>query len=193
MSFIEWPDPSPEAEAIFDDDRAHLGFVMNASRLWAHQPKLQEGIFALLGRIAEEHGLTFRQRGILVTACASTLGDSYCSVAWATKLANVTDEHFAAALLRGDDGDLSPADHALAAWSRKITRDPNSTTSADIATLRETGWTDRQILAITTFIALRLAFSTVNDALGARPDAEYRSVAPPTVLDAITYGRPFAD
>jgi hypothetical protein len=31
-------------------------------------------------------GLSFRQRGILVTAAASALGDSYCSLAWGGKL-----------------------------------------------------------------------------------------------------------
>jgi hypothetical protein len=40
------------------------------------------------------------------------------------------------------------------------------------------------------FVALRLAFSTVNDALGARPDAEVFSVAPEDVAAAVTYGRP---
>ena len=42
-------------------------------------------------------------------------------------------------------------------------------------------------------VALRLAFSTVNDALGARPDAAYRSAAPAAVLAAVTFGRPIAD
>jgi hypothetical protein len=40
------------------------------------------------------------------------------------------------------------------------------------------------------FVALRLAFSTVNDALGLLPDAAYRSTAPQVVLDAVTFGRP---
>ena len=44
--------------------------------------------------------------------------------------------------------------------------------------------------AITVFIALRIAFSTVNDALGTGPDAAFRSTAPEAVLDAVTFGRP---
>ena len=35
--------------------------------------------------------------------------------------------------------------------------------------LRDAGFDDAQIFAITVFVAARLAFSTVNDALGARP------------------------
>jgi hypothetical protein len=43
------------------------------------------------------------------------------------------------------------------------------------------------------FVALRLAFSTVNDALGVPPDAALRSSAPDTVLDTVTFGRAIAD
>ena len=193
MSHLGWPEPTADAQRHFDEDLAELGFVMNASRLWAYQPVLQQEIFGLLGRIVQEHGLTFRQRGILVTACASALGDSYCSVAWGTKLAGVADEELAAAVLRGDDTGLTPAEHALADWARKVARDPNGTTRADVTSLRDAGWTDRQIFGITVFVALRITFSTVNDALGARPDADYRKLAPTAVLDAITYGRPLAD
>ncbi len=32
--------------------------------------------------------------------------------------------------------------------------------------------------------------TTVNDALGVRPDAEYLTRAPAAVLDSVTYGRP---
>ena len=35
-----------------------------------------------------------------------------------------------------------------------------------------------------------LAFSTVNDALAAQPDAELLRAAPPEVRSAVTYGRP---
>jgi hypothetical protein len=52
------------------------------------------------------------------------------------------------------------------------------------------GFSDGQIFAMTTYVALRIAFSTVNDALGVRPDADYRSSAPDKVLDAVTFGRP---
>jgi hypothetical protein len=40
------------------------------------------------------------------------------------------------------------------------------------------------------FVALRLAFSTVNDALGVQPDAALRTTLPSAILDAVTTGRP---
>ena len=56
----------------------------------------------------------------------------------------------------------------------------------------DAGYDDRQIFAITMFVALRLAFSTVNDALGAQPDAELAATVPDQVRDAVAFGRPAA-
>jgi alkylhydroperoxidase family enzyme len=80
----------------------------------------------------------------------------------------------------------------MAAWARKVVRDPNATTPADIQELRDAGLGDDQIFAITAFVALRLAFSTINDALGAQPDAQLAESLPAEVRQAVTYGRPVA-
>jgi hypothetical protein len=80
----------------------------------------------------------------------------------------------------------------MAAWARKVARDPNATTPADIQALRDSGLDDGQIFAITAFAALRLAFSTINDALGCLPDAQLVQSLPREVRDAVTYGRPAA-
>ncbi|MFC0624295.1 carboxymuconolactone decarboxylase family protein [Kribbella deserti] len=193
-SFLPEPDgePTPEARQLYDDDLAGLGYVMNASRLWAHQAAAHDALFGLLGQCAEAANLDDRRRGILITATASTLGDSYCSLAWGTKLA---DPSLAASLLQASDDrveGLDDAERAMAAWARKVVRDPNGTRQSDVQELKAAGFTDAEIVAITLFVALRMAFSTVNDALGARPDAAYRATAPAEVLAAVNYGRPIA-
>ena len=96
----------------------------------------------------------------------------------------------AGAVLRGDDDWLDPAEQALARWARQITRDPNATAVDDVQALRDAGFDDAQIFAITTFVALRIAFSTVNDALGALPDRALGETVPSPVRDAVTFGRP---
>jgi hypothetical protein len=73
-----------------------------------------------------------------------------------------------------------------------MARDPNAIDAADIQLLRDAGFGDGQIFAITMFVALRVAFSTVNDALGIRPDREMSAAAPAVVRDAVTFGRPTA-
>ena len=191
--FLGVPEPTPEAQRLFDDDVCEVGFVMNASRLWAYQPATFIGLFDLLRQTSSTHELSLRERGILIAACASTFGDSYCSLAWGCKLAAAADEQTAAGVLRGDDSGLTTSERAMAGWARKVARDPNHTTGADVQALRDAGYSDDQIFAITVFVALRIALSTVNDALGARPDAAFRSTAPTAVLDAVTYGRPIED
>ena len=70
--------------------------------------------------------------------------------------------------------------------------DPNGTTPADVDELRAAGFDDAQVLGLTVFVALRLAFSTVNDALGARPDPEVAAAAPAEVREIVNYGRAVA-
>jgi uncharacterized peroxidase-related enzyme len=191
-SFLSEPAVSAEVQALYDEDLADGAFVWNVSRLWAHQPALQAHLFDLMSEAFRPSGLSFRQRGILVTAAASTLGDSYCSLAWGGKLAGASDADLAAGVLTGGDAGLTDQEQALAAWARKVARDPNATTPADVQVLREAGLDDGQIFAVTAFVALRLAFSTINDALGAQPDAGLARALPPAVRAAVTYGRPVA-
>lgn len=188
--FLREPVTTPEAQALFDDDLESPGFVMNVSRLWAYQPATIEGLFALLRKVIDGQDLTFRERGIMVLAVASTLGDSACSVAWGHKISGVADAQTVAGVLRGTDAGLSDRERALATWTRAVVRDPNQTAAEDVDAMREAGWKDEQIFAVTVFASLRMAFATINDALGVTPDAPYRTLLPPEVLEAVTYGRP---
>jgi uncharacterized peroxidase-related enzyme len=188
--FLEDPPINPPAQAQFDEDVEESGYVWNVSRLWAYQPDTMENLFELMSQAFKPSGLDFRQRGILVTAAASTLGDSYCSLAWGGKLSGAADPNLAAGVLNGTDSGLTAQEKAMASWARKIVKDPNATTAADLQELREAGLTDRQTFAITAFVALRLAFSTINDALGASPDAQLVESLPTAVTELVTYGRP---
>jgi uncharacterized peroxidase-related enzyme len=188
--FLEEPPISPQAQALYDEDVKETGYVWNVSRLWAYQPDTVERLFGLMSQAFKPSGLEFRQRGILVTAAASTLGDSYCSLAWGGKLSAASDSALAAGVLDGTDTGLSDQEKAMASWTRKIVKNPNATTPADVQELRDAGITDSQIFAITAFVALRLAFSTINDALGANPDAQLVESLPSAVTQSVTYGRP---
>jgi alkylhydroperoxidase family enzyme len=193
IGFLDLPVITGQAQAIFDEDITEDGYVMNVSRLWAYNAGLVTGLFDLMRQAVSEQALSFRHRGILVAACASTLGDSYCSLAWGSKLAAVSDPETAAGVIRGGDEGLNEEERALASWARKVAGDPNGTTQEDVDALRSAGFNDEQIFAITAFVALRLAFSTVNDALGVGPDMALRTTAPEAVVSAVQYGRPPVD
>jgi alkylhydroperoxidase family enzyme len=183
---------SDAATAIFDQDVSEVGFIMNASRLWAYQPDAMTGLFHLMRAVVSKAPLSMRQVGILTAAGAAAMSDSCCSLAWGTKLAEYASPELAAGVLAGTDTGLSQQERAMARWARQVARDPNGTTPADVQALRDTGFSDADIFAVTVYVALRIAFSTVNDALGTRPDAHYARLAPPAVLDAVTFGRPVA-
>ena len=143
-----------------------------------------------MGEVTRAGSLTFAQRSVLVTAAASALGDSYCSLAWGKKLADAAGPDVAAAVIRGGDDGLDAPEQALARWARLVATDPNAIDADDVQALRDAGFDDPQIFAITAFVALRLAFSTVNDALGARPDGELGATTPEPVRAAVSFGRP---
>jgi hypothetical protein len=63
---------------MYDADMADDGFVWDNSKLWAHQPALDEGLTDLI--VAA--GLSTREKAMLVIGEASAFGDSYCSFAW---------------------------------------------------------------------------------------------------------------
>ena len=126
---------------------------------------------------------------MLVIGQASTIGDSYCSVAWGRWLTEWEDAETAAAALRRDEAPFNDRERALGVWARAIADHPNNTTPEDIELLRDMGFDDPQILAFTLYAALRMALSTTTDALGARPDQALIDMLDPAVRAAITWGR----
>src|SRR6202161_2524223 len=138
-SFLQEPPVSPQVQALYNEDLKDDGYVWNGTRLWAHQPDTVHELFDLMSQAFKPSGLSFRQRGILVTAAASTLGDAYCSLAWCGKLSNASTADLAAGVLNGSDAGLTDQEKAMAAWARKVATDPNATTPGDIQALRDAG------------------------------------------------------
>jgi uncharacterized peroxidase-related enzyme len=174
---------------MYDSDRELQGYVANLTRVWAHSPEALALLSYVLKRATEAAGIDTGQRALLVTAAASALGDSYCSLAWGRKLAAAAGDERAAQVVAGSDDDLGPRERALAAWARRVVRDPSGITAEQVDELRTVGYDDAQIFAVTLFVALRIAFSTVNDALGAAPDVELVAMVPSTLRAAISFGR----
>ena len=190
MSFLDEPPQTEDVRKLYDADVAGDGYVHNFTKLWSWRPDVWASFLGVRGSVTEQSSLTPTDVAVLVASTASELGDAYCSLAWGRKLAALTDDETAADVVRGGTGRLSNRETALSAWARRVVRDPNSTTAEDVAALRAVGLGEREIFEATAFVALRLAFSTVNDALGAAPDGELSELAPPAVRDAVSFGRP---
>ena len=189
VGFLAAPPETPETRRLFQDDLDGLGYVMNVSRLWAHHSGTLDKLSDLMAETTAAGALSFRQRAVLVTAAVAAFGDSYCSMAWGKKLTEAASPKVAAAVIKGSTEGLGEDEKALADWARRVARDPNAITDEDVQRLREAGFEDGQILAITAFVALRLAFATVNDALGAAPDHELDESLADEVRSAVSFGR----
>lgn len=188
--FIAAPRHSEESEKIYEASATSMGFVMNLTKTWAWRPEVFDGFAALRNQLTGHSSLAKRDLAVMVCATAAELGDSYCCLAWGKTLAHEADAGVAAAVIAGSPaGALTDRDRALAAWARKVVADPNATTEADVAALRSVGLGDKEIFEATAFIAFRLAFSTVNDALGVNPDQRLAEQVPPEVRAAVSFGR----
>lgn len=189
MTFLNEPASSEGQQRMYDADLAQDGYVWDNTKLWAHQPGLDEAITALIVSAADAAGLSIREKGLLVIGQSSTIGDSYCSVAWGRWLTESEDAQTAAAALRADEAPFSQRERALATWARAVADHPNDTTPEDVERLRDVGFDDQQILALTVYAAARMALTVTNDALGARPDQALIDMLHPAVRAAITWGR----
>jgi len=191
--FLQIPADHETTVRLYQNDIEQQGFVMNLSRLWAWRPEVCEAFGALRTQLTGNSTLSGRELAVIVCATIASLGDSYCALAWGKKLAAATDPSTAAAVLRGSEsGDMTARDRALSVWARKVARNPNAATAQDVEALRAAGFSEREIFEATAFVAFRLAFSTINDALGVKPDWQLAAAAPAEVNKAVTYGRPVA-
>jgi uncharacterized peroxidase-related enzyme len=192
--FLRSPIDNEATARLYQSDVEQQGFVMNLSRLWAWRPEVCEAFGALRTQLTGNSTLSNRELAVIVCATAASLGDSYCSLAWGKKLAGAADAPAAAAVLQGvENAGLTARDLALSVWARKVARNPNGTTPQDVEALRTAGFSEREIFEATAFVAFRLAFSTINDALGVQPDWQLAAAAPAEVNQAVTFGRPVAE
>jgi uncharacterized peroxidase-related enzyme len=188
-TFLGEPPENEATARAYEADLESDGYVGNLTRLWCWRPDLYESFVAQRQGLMAESTLTDRDWAILVTATAAQRG--YCCLAWGQRLAKLSDDETAAKVLTDTLAtSLTERERALAAWARQVVLDPNGTTERDIERLRDVGLDDRQIFEATAFVAVRLAWSTVNDALGAAPDHELAESAPEAVRAAVSWGRP---
>ena len=189
MTFLSEPAPSDGQQQMYDADIAEDGYIWDNSKLWAHEPALNDQLGGLIRAAAESAGLSNREKAMLVIGQASAIGDSYCSFAWSRWLTEWENPETALAAIRHDETLFNDRERALSRWSQIVAKDPNGATPSDIQCLRDVGFEDPQILALTLYTSLRMALSTTNDALGARPDLALAEMLDPAIRDAIAWGR----
>jgi alkylhydroperoxidase family enzyme len=188
--FLDHPPQSASVDGLFASDLESDGYVMNLTRLWSWRPEVVDAFGDARATLLDDCDLAEADIALLVAATAAARSDSYCSLAWGRKLAKFIGPDAAGSVIAGGLDGLDERARALTVWARQVVEDPNATSTADVQTLRDAGLSDRAIFEATAHIAFRLAFSTVNDALGAAPDLQTAEAAPDAVREAVTFGRP---
>jgi uncharacterized protein YciW len=188
--FLDHAPPSASVDRLVASDLESDGYVMNLTRLWSWRPDVADAFVDTRDVLLGDCELTPADVALLVAATAAARADSYCSLAWGRRLAEHIGPEAAASVVGGGLEGLDERARTLTTWARHVVADPNATTPTDVQGLRDVGLSDRAIFEATAHIAFRLAFSTVNDALGAAPDAQAAEAAPEAVRRAVTFGRP---
>jgi uncharacterized peroxidase-related enzyme len=184
MAFIETPAESP----LYEADLAAQGFVFNYSRVLAHRPDVVEAWKGLMGTVRSHMDL--RRYELATLAAARALRSSYCCLAHAKVMSErwYTQDEIAG-VLEGD-GPLDEVDRAVMAYAAKVATDASQVTQADVDALKEVGLSDQEILDVALTAGLRCFFSKTLDAVGAAPDASFRTVFGEELREALTVGRP---
>ena len=181
-------DPTGEVAAAFDRDQATLGRVANYTRVFAHRPAVLRGWQGLNGAIK---GMDPRRYEVATTAAALRLRSSYCALAHGDVLASrhMSPDAVRALADGGESDELTEVDRAVARLASTVAAGAADMRPEDLDELRALGFADDEILDVVLAAAARCFFSTVLDAVGAEPDAAYRTLDAP-LRDALTVGRP---
>jgi uncharacterized peroxidase-related enzyme len=183
---------SGEVKALFENDRARLGYVANHTRLFAHRPTVYAAWRSLAASITEN--MDARRYELVTVAAARKLRSSYCTLAHgkvlldrfldASQLRSTAVDHHAAGL---DEVDVAVMDFA-----ERVVDDATSIIPADVEKLRELGLSDVEIFDVVLAAAARCFFSKTLDALCIEADSVF-STMELRLREALTVGRPIAE
>ncbi|HEU5155869.1 MAG TPA: carboxymuconolactone decarboxylase family protein [Streptosporangiaceae bacterium] len=196
MSYLRTPDENDADDRVarlYAADLSMLGYVANYTKVFALRPDVYSAWAQLNTAIIA--GMDRRRYELVTLAAARQLRSSYCALAHGKVLRDRYHDADTVHAIATDQptADLEPVDMAIIAFAEKVVTDAPGITPADIHELRHRGLSDTDIFQIVVCAAARCFFSTVLDAVGAEPDAHYRTSLEPELQDALTFGRPIAD
>lgn len=180
MSFFVRTVPETEADGIlkefYQEDIDDSGYIANTTRAFSLIPEAWAAWASLLRAIHKK--VRLRTYELATFAAAQEMGCTYCMLAHGDILRknffSVEELEIIARDFR--HADLDEKDVAMMEFARKVVHQASSTTREDFDRLRGFGWTDEEIVGITLTAAARCLASKVFDALGADPDAVYKTL-----------------
>lgn len=160
-----------DVAALYQRLQGGLDYLPNYAGIFGHRPELMAPISTL--QTALKQYLEPRLYSLITLAAAREINSSYCSLAFANTLVeNYFSEDELIAILSGTAMDvLSEKEQAAMRIATKVARDSSLVEQADIDSLQNAGFNDREIFDLVTATAWRCFFAKIPDSLGAQPDS----------------------
>jgi uncharacterized peroxidase-related enzyme len=176
-----------ESGRLYRETQRRLGYVPNYAKVFSHRPAVMDGWAALQKSI--KSNMDLRRFELVTLAAARALRSSYCALAHGSVLQS---RFFSAedltSIARAERSPLDDVDRAIMAFAEKVVCHADGITREDVQTLRDRGLTDPEIFDVAAAATARCFFSKTLDAMGAEPDASYRTLGE-ELREALTVGR----
>jgi uncharacterized peroxidase-related enzyme len=187
-------DATGDVARIYEEEIERYGFVMEATRVWTTRPEMLHLWEEFYATVRSRLSLSARDWKLITLVAAKHVPSTYCSLVYGRSLVDDLGSPDQIMAVSGDyhNAGLSDRDVAMLEYAEQITRDASQVTEADIAKLRDAGFSDEEIYDIAMCASLRNFMSRFYDALGATPDADLREMDTP-FRDALTVGRRLPD
>jgi uncharacterized peroxidase-related enzyme len=175
MSRIAIParDAAPAAsQPILDAVNAQLGMVPNLYRLAAVSPTALAGLTSLGGALAKALDVKTRER--IALAVAEVNGCEYCLAAHSyigVNLAKLSPEEVA---LNRKGGSSDVKADAAVRFAKSVAETRGKVSDADLAAVRDAGFTDAQVVEIVALVAENLFTNVLNNV--AKTDVDFPAV-----------------
>ena len=169
--------PTPDEAAghvaeMYDHDMRADGFVFSHTRAMAINPAAHEAFEALIRAIVPSIGV--RTYELATLGAARAIPSPHCLLAHGRKTLRaeaLSEEQLERVARREDEtAGLDDADVAVIRFAEKLSTDAGAMTDADSQSLRDQGFSDRQIVDIALAAAARNYFSRALQALAVPVD-----------------------
>ncbi len=165
---LEINEAQANARTLLEGVQKKLGKAPNLMRTMANSPAVLEAYLSFSGTLAKGT-LPARLREQISLAVGEENSCKYCVAAHATlgRMTGLSDEEIADS--RRASSPDSKTDAALS-FARKIVTDRGQVSDADVAKLRDLGFSDGEILEIVSAVALNIFTNYVNHVAGTTVD-----------------------
>jgi len=179
VSWLRVPDEGSlpeEVLALYEPPRERLGFVPNVLRNFALRPshllRWNEHYEELM---RGDSGLSKAQREMIAVVVSVTNDCAYCIAAHSAALRKLTKDPALADAVAADHAGapLEPREHAMLDYARRLTREPERMSEADVERLRAAGWSDEDVMDIAEVTAMFNFSNRMASGLGWEPNPEY--------------------